>query len=487
MPLVLFPLLGVLTTTETTNVYFNNIGFVMFASLTMAVAVEITNLHKRIALKTFILLGASNRRLLMGFMLITMFLSMWIPNTASASIMAPIAMAVMDQIQGANKRRAEGLSPDQGQLIESEISSGDLDKVDEAQKEDNLRLDKMRKLVLLSVAYSANVGGTGTLVGTAPNLILKGLLDERFKDSDDLTFTMWMVYSVPPMLVIIIVAWTYVQCLLQKLTRKGTESEASEKVMDEMKRRYEQLGSLRFEEGALLFLMATLIFLWFTLKPRAFPGWIEFFPYAKDIGSCVPAMAVAILLFVVPKEPRRGSASPGILTWEDANTRIHWGVILLINGSMTLAQASKKSGMSAMLVKELKVLEALPDFLVVSILCFAASMFTELTSNAAASSIMLPLVLEMALALRVHPYYFALPVTAGCSFSFMLPAATPPNAIVYELGKFKIKEMVGPGFVMNMLCVTVELIAIHLLGFPLFDLGTFPKWAENQTLSTVEP
>ncbi|XP_042146050.1 solute carrier family 13 member 2-like [Ixodes scapularis] len=454
MPLVLFPLLGVLTTTETTNVYFNNIGFVMFASLTMAVAVEITNLHKRIALKTFILLGASNRRLLMGFMLITMFLSMWIPNTASASIMAPIAMAVMDQIQGANNRRAEDLVLPMKVLDEIAFSFTFF------RKEYNLRLDKMRKLVLLSVAYSANVGGTGTLVGTAPNLILKGLLDERFKDSDDLTFAMWMVYSVPPMLVIIIVAWTYVQYLLQKLT---------------------------FEEGALLFLMAALIFLWFTLKPRAFPGWIEFFPYAKDIGSCVPATAVAILLFVVPKEPHKGSASPGILTWEDANTRIHWGVILLINGSMTLTQASKKSGMSAMLVKELQVLEALPDFFVVSILCFAASMFTELTSNAAASSIMLPLVLEMALALRVHPYYFALPVTAGCSFSFMLPAATPPNAIVYELGKFNIIDMVGPGFVMNMLCVTVELIAIHLLGFPLFDLGTFPKWAENQTLSTVKP
>ncbi|KAM7312375.1 hypothetical protein ISCGN_009280 [Ixodes scapularis] len=144
-------------------------------------------------------------------------------------------------------------------------------------------------------------------------------------------------------------------------------------------------------------------------------------------------MAVAILLFVVPKEPHKGSASPGILTWEDANTRIHWGVILLINGSMTLAQASK----------ELQVLEALPNFFVVSILCFAASMFTELTSNAAASSIMLPLVLEMALALRVHPYYFALPVTAGCSFSFMLPVATPPNAIVYELGKFNIIHMAG--------------------------------------------
>ncbi|CAN7985145.1 unnamed protein product, partial [Ixodes pacificus] len=405
----------------------------------------------------------------MGFMLITMFLSMWIPNTASASIMAPIAMAVMDQIQGANKPclpQGAGRGSPNDDVMPKPCLLG----------EDNLRLDKMRKLVLLSVAYSANVGGTGTLVGTAPNLILKGLLDERFKDSDDLTFAMWMVYSVPPMLVIIIVAWTYVQCLLQKLTRKDTESEASEKVMDEMKRRYEQLGSLR-REGALLFLMATLIFLWFTLKPRAFPGWIEFFPYAKDIGSCVPAMAVAILLFVVPKEPRKGSASPGILTWEDANTKIHWGVILLINGSMTLAQASKKSGMSAMLVKELQVLEALPDFFVVSILCFAASMFTEFTSNAAASSIMLPLVLEMALALRVHPYYFALPVTAGCSFSFMLPAATPPNAIVYELGKFKIIDMVGPGFVMNMLCVTVELIAIHLLGFPLFDLGTFPKWA----------
>ncbi|KAL1421831.1 hypothetical protein MTO96_022750 [Rhipicephalus appendiculatus] len=160
--------------------------------------------------------------------------------------------------------------------------------------------------------------------------------------------------------------------------------------------------------------------------------------------------------------------------------------MILVGGGMCLAEGCKQSGLSAMLVHHLKCLDALPHLVMVFVLCFAASMFTEVTSNTTVSSILLPVVCEMAIAIGVHPLYLAMPVTIGCSFSFMLPAAAPSNAIVYELAKLKIPDMAKPGFFMNMLCVAVEVAMIHAIGFPIFGLGTLPQWARH-TVATVTP
>ncbi|KAL3229851.1 hypothetical protein MRX96_003568 [Rhipicephalus microplus] len=376
MPLVLFPLFGVLTTAETTKMYFNNIGFVMFGSLVVAAAVEVSNLHRRLAIGTLLTVGTSNRR-----------------------------------------------------------------------AENELHVVQMRKVMLLSVAYAANIGGTGSVIGTPPNLILQALYIKQFSQ-DDLTFLAWMLYNVPPMLVCSSLAWLYTQWIVAKLTPKGTERESREKIKLELERRYSSLGPM------------------------------------KNLTSCVPAVLVTVLMFVVPKDPLRGSESLGLLTWEEANSKVHWGVVLIICGGMTFAEASKVSGLSAILVDHLRALNVMPSYVVVSILCFSASMLTEFTSNTAISAIMLPIVFEMAVALEVHPLYFAIPVTVACSFSFMLPAATPPNAIVFEMGNFKISDMASPGFLMNMVCVTVELISIHTLGPLVFGVHDFPAWAAQNNTET---
>ncbi|KAH7969160.1 hypothetical protein HPB52_015195 [Rhipicephalus sanguineus] len=192
-------------------------------------------------------------------------------------------------------------------------------------------------------------------------------------------------------------------------------------------------------------------------------------------------------MFVVPKDPVRSSQNLGLLTWEEANSKIQWGVVFIICGGMTLAEASKASGLSAILVSKLRALKVMPSYVVVSILCFSASIFTEFTSNAAISAIILPIVFEMAVALEVHPLYFGIPVTIACSFSFMLPAATPPNAIVFERGNFKISDMAAPGFLMNMMCVIVELISIHTLGPLVFGVHSFPPWAAQNHTETPAP
>ncbi|XP_065304655.1 Na(+)/citrate cotransporter-like isoform X4 [Dermacentor albipictus] len=363
--------------------------------------------------------------------------------------------------------------PETGPAEHGEVSSADATAL---QPPNDVRAGKMRRAMLLAVAYAANIGGTGSLIGTPPNLILQAEYAKLF-GQDDVTFLSWMAYNVPPMLLCTMLAWMYVQWKVAKLTPMGAEEAIRERVKLELLRRYHQLGPMTFHQAAVLALTTFMIFLWLTQNPRVIPGWSNLFPYGKQILSSVPAVLVSILLFVVPKDPRQGLRSKGLLTWEEASVKIHWGTIFIICGGMTLAEASKDSGLSAMLVLQMRGLNVMPSYLVVGVLCFSASMLTEVTSNTAITAIMLPIIFEMAVALEVHPLYFAIPVVVACSFSFMLPAATPPNAIVYEMGNFRIVDMAAPGFVMNMVCVVVELVAIHTLGPLVFGLRSLPEGA----------
>ncbi|KAH7959176.1 hypothetical protein HPB49_009145 [Dermacentor silvarum] len=333
MPLVLFPLFGILGTAKTTTLYFNNIGFVLFGSLAVAAAVETSRLHQRLALKSLLRIGTSNRRILLGFMLVTMFMSMWIPNTASASIMTPIVVATLNQVHGNSRSPSE----DTESTEHREVSSEDAAVV---QPQNDMRAGEMRRAMLLAVAYAANIGGTGSLIGTPPNLILQAEYAKLF-GQDDVTFLSWMAYNVPPMLMCTMLAWLYVQWKVAKLTPMGAEEAIRERVKLELLRRYHQLGPMTFHQAAVLALMTFMIFLWLTQNPRVIPGWSNLFPYGKQILSSVPAVLVSILLFVVPKDPRQGLRSKGLLTWEEASVKIHWGTIFIICGGMTLAEASK--------------------------------------------------------------------------------------------------------------------------------------------------
>lgn len=481
MPVFLFPFFGIVSSTKVATFYLNDIGILMFCSLVMAGAVETSKLHQRIALRSLLAIGTSNIRLLLGFMLVTMLLSMWIPNTASASIMAPIVMAVVDQMRSStNSHPTDVQSSDLESLTRQQDAFSKEDAKASSKEtpssDSEARQKVLRTTMLLSVAYAANIGGTGSLIGTGPNLVLKGLMDEMFPGSSELTFATWMLYNVPVMLLCVLIGWVYLQFTARKAMRSPSGEASAEKVREEMLRRYRDLGPMSFPEMCVTFLMTSMILLWFTMKPQMFPGWVELLPHEKYIKPSAPAMIATFLLFVIPKEPRNPRSRP-IMTWREASERAQWGIMILIGGGMCLAEGCKQSGLSALLVEHLKGLGVLPNVLTVLVLCFAASMFTEVTSNTAISSILLPVVCEMAIAIGVHPLYLAMPVTIGCSFSFMLPAATPPNAIVYELAKLTIPEMAKPGFIMNTICVLVEVAMIHALGFPIFGLGKLPDWA----------
>lgn len=485
MPVFLFPFFGIVPSQTVANFYMNEIGIVVLCSLIMAGAVETSNLHKRIALKSLLAIGTSNVRLLLGFMLVTMGLSMWIPNTAATSIMAPIVMAVVDQMYTSSKSQLKDVESSELEPLNKQAEAPARDDSQVAGKPEQCTVDigpeslqkVIRTTMLLSVAYAANIGGTGSLVGTGPNMVLKGLMDDSFPESTELTFATWMLYNVPTMVICVLLAWVYLLVTARRALKSSSDASSQEKIREEISRRYQDLGPMSFAELCVAFLMTSMILLWFTMKPQMFPGWVEFLPYGKIIKPSAPAMIATFLLFVIPKDLGRPNGR-SLITWREANDRAQWGVMLLIGGGMCLAEGCKQSGLSAFLVEHLKSLDVLPHVMIALVLCFAASMFTEVTSNTAVSSILLPVVCDMAIAIGVHPLYLAMPVTIGCSFSFMLPAATPPNAIVYELAELSVPEMAKPGFVMNMVCVLIEVAMIHALGFPIFGLGILPEWAK---------
>ncbi|XP_065282077.2 Na(+)/citrate cotransporter-like isoform X2 [Dermacentor albipictus] len=457
MPVFLFPFFGILNSQKVASFYLNEIGMVMLCSLIMAGAVETSNLHKRIALKSLLGIGTSNLRLLLGFMLVTMALSVWIPNTASTSIMAPIVIAVVDLVHTASSSVEDDEEGNASECLNKAKDSAPVPQ----RKLSSSQLTRQKALLttmLLSVAYAANIGSTGSPIGTGPNLVLKDLIDEMFPSSTEVSFASWMLYNIPTMILCVLVAWAYLL-----------------------------LSSIRtiFPEICVMFLMVVMILLWVTMEPLLLPGWVDLLPFGNAIKASAPAMLVTLLLFCIPRDPRQPWKSGPIITWREASDRAQWGVMILIGGGMAAGEACMQSGLSSLLVERLKGLEVLPEVLTVLLLCFAASMLTEVTSNAAVSSILLPVVCRTAVARGVHPLYFAIPVTIGCSFSFMLPAATPPNAIVYDLGNLRIPDMAKPGLMMNMLCSLVETAMIHALGVYVFGLQSFPEWAREKELSPL--
>lgn len=341
--------------------------------------------------------------------------------------------------------------------------------------------------MLLSVAYAANIGSTGSPIGTGPNLVLKDLIDEMFPSSTEVSFASWMLYNIPTMILCVLVAWAYLLLSSLRALRNPSRTAAQEKVREEIARRYNELGPISFPEVCVMFLMVLMILLWVTMETLLLPGWVDLLPFGNAIKASAPAMMVTLVLFAIPRDPKHPWKSGPIITWREASDRAQWGVMILIGGGMAAGEACMQSGLSALLVERLKGLEVLPEVLTVLLLCFAASMLTEVTSNAAVSSILLPVVCRTAIARGVHPLYFAIPVTIGCSFSFMLPAATPPNAIVYDLGKLRIPDMAKPGLMMNMLCSLVETAMIHALGVYVFGLQSFPDWARDKELSSARP
>eukprot|EP00092_Neocalanus_flemingeri_P015230 GFUD01016459.1.p1 GENE.GFUD01016459.1~~GFUD01016459.1.p1 ORF type:complete len:521 (+),score=103.80 GFUD01016459.1:27-1565(+) len=453
LPVVLFPLLGIASTNDTAVVYMKGTNMMYLGSLMIALAVEESGLHRRVALKAMLLAGTSPTRIMLGFMLPTAFLSMWISNGATAAMMVPILEAVLAEL---------GLSI------------------------------KEKTMMMLAVAYSANIGGTGTIIGTPPNLILMEFMTQY--TDHPLNFGSWMVFTIPSVLMNLLILWVVLQLYFMrpnpKQLFKKAKVDPESGVTKVIQESYDGLGAMTFHEIGVLGLFSTLVIIWFMRKPGFLPGWAEALQWTTasgstvSIGSATPTILIVMLLFIIPANPAKDPSGPALLQWDAVQRKFPWGIILLMGGGFALAEGAKVSCLTHQIGAALEGLGHLPPVLILLVLCLVTSIISQIASNTATTSMLVPVVLAMAQSLHINPAYLALGVTLTASHAFMLPVSTPPNAIVFSAGGLAIKDMAGVGAILNILCISTTFLCLHTYAGVMFDLDTVPGWANVTVTKT---
>lgn len=414
LPIILFPLTGALDLETTTAAFGHKYVFLYLGGFMLAIGIEKWNLHKRIALSIIQLIGTNISSIILGFMVATAFLSMWISNTATSVMMLPIGTAIVQQLKD---------NPNTG-------------------KDENFVFGKA---LMLAIAYSASIGGIATLIGTPPNLVFAGIVQELY--GIEISFLQWAMLGVPVSLGMLFICWKYLTTFAFSFKQKEFPGGTAE-----VERLLTQLGKLGLQEKKVLIIFGLTAFAWIT---RSF----LLTPYLPFLDDTIIAMTAGVLLFVIPAdEPGRR-----LLHWEDA-VKIPWGIILLFGGGMALAKAFGDSGLAIWIGEQLVGLKNLPLFLLVLILIAAVNFLTEVTSNLATTAMLLPILAPMALALNVHPYLLMVAATLAASCAFMLPVATPPNAVVFGSGYLRIPDMIRTGIWMNLFSILlISLIIYYLL------------------------
>ncbi|RLV89391.1 hypothetical protein DV515_00014903 [Chloebia gouldiae] len=521
MPVVFFPLLGVQTSRKVCLQYLNSTNMLFFGGLIVAISVEQWNLHKRIALRVLLILGVKPALLMLGFMAVTAFLSMWISNTATTAMMVPIVQAVLDQLDSTEHdvTMVEQASGQTNTVIELEEKSTSestaVHVVSNEQVTDDPRSSeekKMRKRICkgmtLCVCYAASIGGTATLTGTGPNVVLKGQMNQLYPNNNDIVnFASWFGFAFPNMVLMLVLAWLWLQCSFMGLNFKkswgfGTEKTAKEKAAYRvLKAEMKKLGPMSYAELNIVLLFVLLVLLWFSRNPGFVKGWATMlFPGGeKYITDSVPAVFIALLLFILPahkpkcnvwnpsmsdpeqteEDKKKPFLSAPLLDWNVVQRKMPWSIVLLLGGGFALADASANSGLSAWMGDQMTPLGSIPSWAIATVIAFITAVITECTSNVATATLFLPIFSSLADSIKIHPLYIMLPATLSASFAFMLPVATPPNAIVFSYGHIHVLDMVKAGIVMNMISVFCVTLAINTWGRPMFELDTFPAWANS--------
>ncbi|XP_065309426.1 Na(+)/citrate cotransporter-like isoform X3 [Dermacentor albipictus] len=453
MPLVLFPLLDILSTEETATAYFDEVGAMVFASVLFAVALEKTGLATRVALRMLYVVGASFSSLLFMFMVFTALLSMLFSNTATTAIVAPVVAALIEQMKCQTIIKRHLSTPTGSPRVSASRSVAEVYRKAEARLQASIiglgdeSLRELRREIMVSVAYASSIGGTGTLAGTPGNIIMKQL----YKKCDKADYL------------------------------KTTQ----EKTRREVERRNQELGRIGRGELAVMLLLVLLVYLWFFKSRDSIVGWMQLLPLDAKPSASTTLLMVVLPLFVIPRTRQRSARyNPlrpydPILSWHEISSMCHWNLMFLISGSLTFSKASRASGLSEVILHWLDNLEGLDQPLIVAILSLMAATVTEFFSNSAVASMLIPIVLETAVKFRMHPMSLAMPVTLSCSFSFMLPASTPPNALVYDMASMGVRDMIWPGFQLTVICVSITILLTSTLGHLVLDVGEFPEWAAD--------
>lgn len=423
LPIILFPLTQGLDLPTTTAAYGHKYIFLYMGGFMLAIAIEKWNLHKRIALNIISMVGTDIRKIILGFMIATAFLSMWISNTATSVMLLPIGAALIKQFAD-------------NPMIQSKQSQ------------------IFGKTLMLGIAYSASIGGVATLIGTPPNLVLAGVISETY--GVEITFSQWLKFGLPISLILLFLTWIYLTRFAFKLEINEVPGGA-----EEIKRLKENLGPMSYEEKWVAIVFAVTAICWIT---RSY----LLQPLLPQLEDTIIAMIFGVALFLIPAA-KKGQK---ILNWEEA-VKMPWGIILLFGGGMALAKGFEISGLAPwiggqiILFKHLRLI-----FMILAIVTFV-NFLTEITSNLATTAMLLPILAPIALQLDVHPYTLLVSAAVAASCAFMLPVATPPNAVVFGAGYLKINDMVRTGFLLNIFSILLILVMVYILLPPLWDFDAF--------------
>ncbi|XP_021472196.1 solute carrier family 13 member 3 isoform X2 [Oncorhynchus mykiss] len=477
LPVCLFPTMGIIPSKKVCPQYFLDTNFLFLSGLVMASAIEEWGLHRRIALKVLKIVGVKPAWLILGMMITSAFLSMWLSNTATTAMMLPIANAILESLFGdlatlkencKVKEETEGQSQVKLHSLPSEKQILSIDGTDGMVRSNGRTAQEIRteseyqmkvwKGFLICIPYAASIGGTATLTGTAPNLILIGQLKRL--------------------------------CVKKQDERAQAEKKA-EAVIDED---YRKLGPINFAEGSIAFFFILFAVLLFTRDPKFVTGWSTFFNKGYVSDATTGVIIVSILFFFPSQKPSlswwfdsRASNTPYVplLSWKKAQECVPWNIILLLGGGFAMAKGCEESGLAAWIGAYLQPIAQVPPAVAVMFITAFLACFTEFASNTATIIIFLPVIAELAMFVKVNPLYFMIPATTGCSFAFMLPVSTPPNSIAFASGHLLVKDMVKTGFVMNILGILSVSLAMNTWGRAMFSLETYPDWARPVNMSST--
>lgn len=428
LPLILFPLMGIMGIKDTSLAYSDPMVLLYMGGFMIAVSIEKWNLHKRIALNIIALMGTDLKKLILGFMVATAFLSMWISNTATSLMMLPIAVAVISQLgtQSRNKVMAE---------------------------------TTIGRALMLGIAYSASIGGMATIIGTPTNIILVGVIKNTY--NIEIGFSQWMMIGLPIAVVLLVVCWYYLVNFAFDLNIARQTDGGKQEISQQL----QALGSMSKQELRVLFVFLGVSVAWISrtfLLQR----------YIPILDDTIIALIGVMLLFVLPSGEGGGKK---LLDWSVAEN-IPWGILILFGGGLTLATGFQQTGLAQWIGEQFALVQHVPFWVFLLLIIAAVNFLTEITSNVATASMLLPILAAVAFAMDVHPFGLMVGATFAASCAFMLPVATPPNAVVFGSGYLTIPAMIKAGFWMNLLSIVlVVLLILFLLPYVWqLELSQFP-------------
>ncbi|MBP1971102.1 sodium-dependent dicarboxylate transporter 2/3/5 [Virgibacillus natechei] len=416
LPIILLPITGALDGDTVVSSYGNDIIFLFLGGFFIATAMEKWNLHKRIALAIISLIGTTPQKIILGFMVATAFLSMWVSNTAATMMMIPIGLAIVYQASQSLKQGGHA----------SEIP-------------------KFEKAIIFGIGYAGTIGGLGTLIGTPPLSILAATVGEMY--GTEISFAGWMVFGVPLVIIMIPLVWLYLTRVVYKVNFSELPG-GKEQISQERK----GLGTITYEEKSVLAVFLFAAFMWIT---RTFI-W-ENIVGVPGISDGMIAMAATIMLFMIPAKNVEGSK---LMEWSDSK-EIPWGILILFGGGLAIAAGFTETGLSDWVGDQLTFLDGMHFVIIVLVATAVVLFLTEVTSNTATGTMIIPVVASLAVAMNIHPYALMVSCAMAANCAFMLPVGTPPNAIIFATGKLTIKEMVKNGFWLNIIAILLIVAAVY--------------------------